>query len=60
MKVLIYVISLLALAVGIILAVEYPNSNRLSTIAGLLTGVGFSLNIVAFVLTQINFKQKKT
>ncbi len=52
----IYIISLVALIAGIILAVENPDSDRMQMIAGGLTVLGFTLNILGFML---RIRQKK-
>ena len=48
-KNILYVISLILLAIAIFLIIEFPESNRLSLIAGVITMFGFSLNMVAFL-----------
>lgn len=49
---LIYIISLIVLAVSIILVVGYPNSGRIHLIAGALTAIGFALNIAGFTMKK--------
>ena len=51
-NILIYVLSLLILAVSIILVVEYPNSQRTQLIAGGLAFLGFLLNITGFAMKK--------
>lgn len=47
---LIYILSLIIFAVIIFLIVAYPNSGRNHLIAGILTIVGFTLNIVGYAM----------
>ena len=49
MKNTLYIISLILLAISIFLIIEFPESNRLNLIAGVITMFGFSLNVVAFL-----------
>ncbi len=49
---LIYILSLIILAVTIFLVVVYPNSGRMNLIAGVLTIIGFALNIIGFVMKK--------
>ena len=48
MKNTLYIISLILLTIAIFLIIEFPKSNRLNLIAGVITMFGFSLNVVAF------------
>ena len=52
MKNIFYIFSLVLIAIAILLLVEYPNTNRMQTIAGGLTFIGLALNIGAFVQTK--------
>jgi arginine/ornithine N-succinyltransferase beta subunit len=45
---LLYGISLAALGFAIYFVVQYPETNRLQTIAGVLTAIGFVLNFYSF------------
>ena len=49
---LLYIISLIILVVSIVLVVEYQNSGRIQLIAGLLTMIGFALNITGFAMKK--------
>ena len=51
---LLYVISLVILAAAIYMVVVYPANNRVQTIAGALTLIGFALNIAAYVFKRRN------
>jgi hypothetical protein len=57
MKNLIYVSSLILIGISIFLVLEYPNSGRMSFIAGALTFVGFALNISGYLLNKKNTNQ---
>lgn len=46
----IYIVSLVVLIAGIILAVENPDSGRMQMIAGGLTFLGLALNVLVFSL----------
>ncbi|WP_394701245.1 hypothetical protein [uncultured Draconibacterium sp.] len=46
----IYILSLLVLIAGIVLTVKNPGSGRMQMIAGGLTMLGFTLNILSFLL----------
>ncbi len=48
MKNLTYVASLILIGVSIFLLIEYPNSGRMSLIAGALTTIGFISNILSY------------
>ncbi|SFH97603.1 hypothetical protein [Halpernia frigidisoli] len=50
LKTILYVLSLLMLFAAIALLVELPNSNRYSTISGILTSCGFGLNIAGYFM----------
>lgn len=50
MKNLTYVASLILIGVSIFLLIEYPNSGRMSLIAGALTTIGFISNILSYLL----------
>ena len=52
MKNIIYISSLILIGISIFLLVEYPNSGRMSLIAGVLTFVGFALNIEGYALNK--------
>jgi len=45
---LLYGISLVTLGLGIYFVVQFPESNRLQTLAGVLTAVGIFLNFYSF------------
>ena len=47
-----YIISLILLASAIFLIVEFPTSQRLNLIAGLIIIFGFSLNMAAFLIKK--------
>ena len=47
-----YIISLIALAIAVLLIIEYPASGRTQLIAGGLTAMGFLLNIVGYTLKK--------
>jgi uncharacterized membrane protein len=49
---LLYIISLVILTASIFLVVEYQNSQRLQGIAGLLTIIGFAMNITGFAMKK--------
>jgi hypothetical protein len=49
---LLYIISLIILVVSIVLVVEYQNSGRIQLIAGLLTMIGFAMNITGFAMKK--------
>jgi len=49
---LLYIISLVILIGSIFLAVEYQNSGRIQVIAGLLTIIGFAMNITGFAMKK--------
>ena len=49
MKNTLYIISLILLAIAIFLIIEFPESNGLNLIAGVITMFGFSLNVAAFL-----------
>lgn len=48
-NILIYILSLIFLLVSIIIVVEFPYTQRIQLIAGLITFLGFGLNIVSYV-----------
>jgi hypothetical protein len=49
MKNLIYVSSLILIGISIFLLTEYPDSGRMSLIAGVMTFLGFAFNIAGYV-----------
>ncbi|MFT5714833.1 MAG: hypothetical protein ACI9WT_001400 [Flavobacterium sp.] len=49
---LLYIISLLILTGSIFLVVEYQNSQRIQSIVGLLTIIGFAMNITEFTMKK--------
>ncbi len=49
---LIYILSLIIIAVSVFFVVGYPNSGRIELIAGGLILIGFSLNILGYVLKK--------
>ena len=48
----IYISSLILIGISIFLLVEYPNSGKMSLIAGAITFIGFALNIAGYVLNK--------
>lgn len=54
-----YFLSLLILAISIFLLIEFPESNRLNMIAGILTAVGFGFNITGFLMLFDKNKVRK-
>lgn len=52
MKNLIYISSLILIGISIFLLIEYPNSGRMSLIAGVMTFIGFALNIAGYALIK--------
>lgn len=52
MKNLIYISSLIIIGISIFLLIEYPNSGRMSLIAGAMTFIGFALNIEGYELNK--------
>lgn len=52
MKNIIYISSLILIGISIFLLVEYPNSGRMSLIAGAMTSLGFALNIAGYALNK--------
>ncbi|WP_297093226.1 hypothetical protein [uncultured Draconibacterium sp.] len=52
----IYILSLIVLVTGIVLTVENPDSGRMQLIAGGLTFLGFTLNILSFLKTYFQRK----
>jgi uncharacterized membrane protein (UPF0136 family) len=52
MKNLIYISSLILIGISIFLVLEYPNSGRMSLIAGVITFLGFALNIAGYLLNK--------
>ena len=59
MKNFIYISSLILIGISIFLLVEYPNSGRMSLIAGAMTFVGFALNIAGYVLNITGYSLNK-
>lgn len=49
MKNLIYISSLILIGISIFLMLEYPNSGKMSLIAGAMTFLGFALNINGYL-----------
>lgn len=58
MKNLIYISSLVLIGISIYLLVEYSNSGRMSLIAGAIIFVGFSLNIIGFLMNKKGLEHK--
>ena len=58
MKNIIYIISLILIATSVVFVIQYPDSQRLNLIAGVLTMFGFSMNIGAFLMTSKTFNAK--
>lgn len=52
MKNLAYVTSLILIGISIFIIIEYPNSGRMSLIAGAMTTIGFVSNIVSYLLNS--------
>jgi hypothetical protein len=52
MRNLIYVLSLVFLAIGIFLLLEYPDSGRMNLLSGSFTGLGIVLNVGAFFILK--------
>ena len=48
----IYISSLILIGISIFLLVEYPNSGRMSLIAGVMTFAGFAMNIAGYGLNK--------
>jgi hypothetical protein len=49
---LLYILSLIIIAVSIFLIIHYPNSGRMYFIAGGLAPIGFALNIASFIIKK--------
>lgn len=49
---LLYILSLVILLGSIYLAVEYQDSGRIQFIAGILTMIGFGMNIVGYTMKK--------
>jgi hypothetical protein len=49
---LLYILSLIILLGSIFLAVEYQDSGRIQFIAGILTMIGFGMNIVGYTMKK--------
>ena len=49
---LLYILSIIILIASIFLVVEYQDSGRTQFIAGILTMIGFAMNIVGFVIKK--------
>jgi positive regulator of sigma E activity len=49
---LVYLFSLIALTVSIYLILEYRDSQRIQSIAGILIFIGFAMNIVGFIIKK--------
>jgi len=52
-----YISSLILIGISIFLLIEYPNSGRMSLIAGAITFLGFALNIAGYLLNKKNTNQ---
>ena len=52
-----YISSLILIGISIFLLIEYPNSGRMSLIAGAITFLGFALNRAAYLLNKKNTNQ---
>lgn len=55
-KIILYVLSVIAIGISILLLIEFPDSGRYSAISGFLMMVGLVLNAGAFILS---FEKKK-
>lgn len=55
MKNLIYISSIILIAISIFILAEYPNSGRMGLIAGAMTFIGFALNIAAYVVNTTSY-----
>ena len=51
-KNLIYIASLILIAISIVVVIEYPNSNRMELIAGMTAALGIGLNVAGFLLPK--------
>lgn len=51
-KTIVYILSLIVISASIFLLIEYPESNRMSLISGVLIVLGFSLNIGGFLMPK--------
>ena len=49
---LVYLFSLIALTGSIYLILEYRDSQRIQAIAGILTFIGFAMNIIGFLIKK--------
>lgn len=49
-KNLIYIASLVFLFMSLVLAVEFPNSNRIGLLGGVSAMIGFLMNVAAFLM----------
>ena len=59
-KNILYITSLILLAIAIFLIIEFPESNRLSLIAGVLIMFGFSFNLIAFLYKKSHINYNST
>ena len=59
MKNLAYVTSLILIGISIFIIMEYPNSGRMSLIAGAMTAIGFASNIVSYLLNSKQVASQK-
>lgn len=55
-KIILYVLSVIAIGISILLLLEFPNSGRYSLISGFFMMIGLGLNAGAFILS---FEKKK-
>lgn len=52
-----FITGIVFILISFFLIIEYPESNRLSAIAGLLTSLGIGLNVVGYLLKKELVKQ---
>ena len=50
MKNIFFILGLTLIMASILLLIEFPDSNRMSLIAGITTSIGLTFNILGFVL----------
>jgi len=56
MKQILFVASLIIIALSIILIIEYPYSQRMHLYSGITLMIGFALNIGAFIFRNSNIE----
>ncbi|MEG0698300.1 hypothetical protein [Algoriella sp.] len=50
MKNIFFILGLVLILASILLLIEFPDSNRMSMIAGATTAIGLTFNVVGFIL----------